>query len=579
MADGLDTLFAQAIARHQQGDLPGAIGLYRMLLGLRADAPALHVNLGIALQAQRKWDEAEASFRQALALDPLLAEAHNSLGCVLTSQGKLEDAVEALNRAQSLAPHLPQASNNLGNALRLQGKLTEAVKAFRHAAALDATSPQPWCNLAALLLEMGEVEESIAAANKALALDPHQPEAWNCLGNAHLLADRVEEAEAAFRQAAASPAAGTNLAALLYDLARFEEASAQAQAVTVAHPTYATAFNVLGNALMAQNKSSEAEAAFRQGLALTPDDPRIRLNLSSVLLKQGKFSEGWRAYEARRIVPWSPLLQRSYGLPSWEGGPVDGALLLHAEQGYGDCLQFCRYALDLPMPVVLMVEPALKRLLSESFSGKIKVIARDDALPEELAAQLPLMSLPFILGHRDIPPVAPYLKADAGPWVERLAALPGRKVGLAWAGAPRPYSKIAHLLDKRRSIPLKKLEILGELAGISWVSLQKGEAATETVPAMHLSGFSADLGDFADTAGLIMGLDLVISVDTAIAHLAAALGKPVWLLSRFDGCWRWLEGRDDSPWYPTVRLFRQKSQGDWDGVVERVRAAVSTWGS
>jgi len=576
MADGLDSLFAQAIARHQQGDLPGAIGLYRMLLGLRADAPALHVNLGIALQAQRKWEEAEASFRQAVTLDPLLAEAHNSLGCVLTSQGKLEEAVEALNRAQSLAPHLPQALNNLGNALRLQGKFPEAIAAYRRAAVLDATSPQPWCNLAALLLEMEQAEDSIAAATKALTLDPHQPEAWNCLGNAHLQADRVVEAEAAFRHAATSPEAGTNLAALLYDLARFEEAAAQAQAVITAHPTYAAAFNVLGNALIAQNKLPEAEAAFRQGLALTPDDPRIRLNLSSGLLKQGKFAEGWQAYETRRIVPWSPLLLRSYGLPSWDGGPIEGALLLHAEQGYGDCLQFCRYALDLPMPVVLMVEPALKRLLVESFAGKIKVIARDDVLPEELTAQLPLMSLPFILGHRDIPPVAPYLKADVGPWVERLAALPGRKVGLAWAGAPRPYSKIAHLLDKRRSIPLKKLESLGDLPGISWVSLQKGEASAETIPALQCADFSTDLGDFADTAGLIMGLDLVISVDTAIAHLAAALGKPVWLLSRFDGCWRWLEGRDDSPWYPTVRLFRQESQGDWDGVVERVKSALAS---
>jgi len=573
MADGLDQLFAQAVTRHQQGDLSGAIGLYRLLLGLRPNVPALYVNLGIALQHQRKLDEAAECFRQATALDPLLAEAYNSLGCVLTTQGKLDEAVEVLRHAQTLAPHQGQSFNNLGNALRLQEKYRESAEAYRQAAALDSASPQPWCNLAAVLLELSETEESIAASRRALSLDPNQPEAWNSLGNGLVQADRLTEAEEAFRQAPASAEAGTNLASLLYDLERFDEAASQAAQVISAHPAYVPAFNNLGNALLAQNKLPESEAAFRQGLALAADDARIRLNLSSVLLKQGRFEEGWQAYEARREVPWSPLRLRDYGLPSWQGQPLPGGLLLHAEQGYGDCLQFCRYAPLLEMPVVLMVEPALKRLLAASFSPKVTVIARGEPIPEGMSAQLPLMSLPLFWG-RDIPAVVPYLKADPQPWAERLAALPGRKIGLAWAGAPRLYSKIAHLLDKRRSIPLKKLESLGGLPGISWVSLQKSDGPQETVPGLQLTDWTAELGDFADTASLVAGLDLVITVDTSVAHLAGALGKPVWILSRFDGCWRWLQGRDDSPWYPTARLFRQQHQGDWNGVVERVCKAL-----
>ncbi|HVI50227.1 MAG TPA: tetratricopeptide repeat protein [Candidatus Sulfotelmatobacter sp.] len=576
MADGLDQLFSQAVARHQQGDLSGAIGLYRLLLGLRPNLPALHINLGIALQNQRKLDEAADCFRQAIALDPLVSEAHNSLGCVLNAQGRPAEAMESLRRAQALAPHQGQPLNNLGNALRLLEKYDEAADAYRQAAALEPASPQPWCNLAAVLLETRDVDGAIAASRRALELDPAQPEAWNCLGNAYVQAERLSEAEEAFRQAPQSAEAGTNLAALLYDQERFEDAAAQAELVTAAHPGYVQAFNNLGNALMAQNKLTKAELAFRQGLALAPDDAHIRLNLSSVLLKQSLFDEGWEAYEARREVPWSPLLRRDYGLPAWDGSPLDGGgLLLHAEQGYGDCLQFCRFAPLLEMPVVLMVEPALKRLLADSFAPKIVVIARGEAVPVGLAAQAPLMSLPYLLGG-GIPMAESYLKAEnASVWRDRLAALPGRKIGLVWAGAPRPYSKIAHLLDKRRSIPLKSLESLGTIPGISWVSLQKSDAAGETVPGLQLIDWTAELGDFADTAALVAGLDLVISVDTSVAHLAAALGKPTWILSRFDGCWRWLQGRDDSPWYPSVRLFRQERQGDWDDVVERVKAALT----
>lgn len=578
MADGLDQIFAQAITRHQQGDLQGAAGLYRMLLGLRPNAPALHVNLGIALQGLRQLDEAAESFRKAIVLDPLLAEAHNSLGCVLTAQGRLEEAVEVLRRAQDLAPHQGQASNNLGNALRLQGKLAEAAEAFRAAAVLEPASPQPLCNLAALLLELKDGAGAQQAAEQALALDPEQPEAWNCLGNAYLLADRVTEAEAAFRRAASSAEAGCNLASLLYDLYRFEDSEAQARLVLAAHPGYSAAFNVLGNALMAQNKLPEAEAAFLQALALSADDSRVRLNLASALLKQGKFKEGWEAYEARRIVPWSPLLKRNFGLPSWRGEDLaGGGLLLHAEQGFGDCLQFCRYVIDLTAPTTVIVEPSLKRLIAASFAGRLSVIGYDEEPPAHLTAQLPLMSLPHILGHEAIPATPPYLFADAGDWPTRLAALPGRKVGLVWAGAPRPYSKIAHLLDKRRSIPLKMLESLGAVADVSFVSLQKGEAANESVPGLQLFDVMAEMHDFADTAALIMALDLVIAVDTSVAHLAAALGKPVWILSRFDGCWRWLMDRDDSPWYPTVRLFRQRRQGDWAEVVERLRAALESF--
>ncbi|OIR00358.1 beta-barrel assembly-enhancing protease [mine drainage metagenome] len=575
--DGIDQLFQQAVLRHQAGDLEGAVGTYRLVLTLRPQAAVAAVNLSIALQGLNRAAEAERALRDALAQNPALAEAENSLGCLLLEQNRLEEAEAAFRRAAALAPGLADPANNLGNALRKAGRLAEAAQAFRLAAALAPDHPQPLSNLAACLLELGDRAGSIAACQTLLERHPEHDAARNCLGNALLLEGRLDEAEAAFRQAEDSAEAGVNLAGLLYDLERFDEATETARAVIARHPAFAPACNTLGNALLALGRLEDAEAAFRRGLDLAPKDAQMALNFAAVLLKQGRFREGWATYEARRLLPRLPPPWLPADLPPWTGAPLDKPLLVHAEQGLGDCLQFCRYAPALAeragLEVVLQVPPELTRLLGGLSGDRVRVVGRNAPLPA-CAAHLPLMSLPGLMPDSFLP--EPYLTADAGAvaaWRRRLAATPGRKVGLVWAGDPRPFSKIAHLLDRRRSMRREQLAPLAALPGLCLISLQKGAAAAQR--GLELLDWTAELHDMADTAALVAALDLVISVDTAVAHLAGALGKPVWLLSRFDGCWRWQQGRDDSPWYPSLRLFRQSRHGDWAGVVQRVAEALA----
>jgi len=306
------------------------------------------------------------------------------------------------------------------------------------------------------------------------------------------------------------------------------------------------------------------------------------MNLCFLLLITGRFEEGWEEHEWRWRMRQSSMVERTFPVPLWGGEPIAGrTILLHAEQGLGDTLQFCRYAplIEPGARVIVEVQAPLARLVSR-MPGIAQVVVRGQALPP-FDLHCPLLSLPRAFGTTlATVPGKPYLAADpadSASWRERLAALPGLKVGLVWAGEPREnWPKLA-AIDARRSMALKTLAQLGDAAGVSFISLQKGKPAaqaTDPPAGMSLVDHTAELKDFADTAALIENLDLVICVDTSVAHLAGGMGKPVWLLNRFDTCWRWLLDRDDSPWYPTLRQFRQPSPGDWLAVVARVRDAL-----
>jgi Flp pilus assembly protein TadD len=575
IAPTAEQLFAQALALHGGGQLAEAVSAYRQVLGLRPEAAAVLVNLGIALQGLNRLNEAEAALRQATIALPDLAEAQNSLGCVLGALGRPSEAEAALRRAIALKPADPEPHNNLGNLLEAVGQWEQAAACYRQAIALAPERAQPLSNLGAVLVKLHRPQEAIHACQAALRLAPNNAEAANNLGNAWLEAGQEAEAEAAFTRASGLPQAATNLAALLYDQERFAEAVALLDQTIAAHPGYAEAHNTLGNSRLALNRLEDAEAALRQAVALAPDNAQFHFNLSAALLKQGRFAEGWREYDWRRRCPGNPLGRIDYLQPHWAGEPLDGrTLLLYGEQGLGDTLQFCRYAAlaaALDGRVVLQAQAPLLRLL-RSLPGGVEVIGFDAPLPA-FDCHLPLMSVPALLEDRAS---IPYLRADPAGWTGRLAALPGLKVGLAWAGDPRPYNKIAHRLDSRRSLRLEQLAPLAKLGGVSWISLQKGSPAAQTLPpGLVLHDWMDEMTDMADTAALVAALDLVVAVDTSIAHLAGALGKPVWILSRFDGCWRWLHDRDDSPSYPTARLFRQPRPGDWEAVVVRLGAALS----
>jgi len=428
---------------------------------------------------------------------------------------------------------------------------------FHRAVRVAPGEPEPWANLSASLLPLGRIDPSRRAARLSLILAPGRAEAWNNLGNVLFEARAYDQALASFGRARrilpVFADACLNEGGLRLDLGDAGEGTRLSRLAVALAPDQPGAWNNLGNGLLLGCHLAESDAAFGHALALAPDDAQIHFNRASPRLKMGRFEEGWRDYEWRRRTPAAQLRRRSFDPPDWPGGDPRGVtLLLSTEQGFGDALQFCRYAVwvaERGARVILRTNAPLVRLMG-TLPGVAAVIAFEDE-PPPFDFHLPVMSLPNLYG--EMPVAVPYLFAEPA-----AVDLPGKKIGLAWSGNPRPGQRSAHLLDARRSLTRAHFDELAALPGVSLVSLQKDE------------------GDFADTAALIMALDLVVSVDSSVAHLAGALGKPVCILSRFDGCWRWRQGRDDTPWYPSARLFRQPRPGDWATPLAELRKHIVT---
>lgn len=410
-------------------------------------------------------------------------------------------------------------------------------------------------------------------------------------------AELLRHAAAAFRSAQWSVAEATyrrvleaepsnfharnGLATTLAAIGRGADAVASFRAILAEYPNDPLTLNNFGITLAAERRIREAELAFRRALRWRPDLADAHHARGMLLLMSGRFSEGFEELEWRWRTPGMRSQLRGWAVPQWRGEALGNrTLLLHAEQGLGDTLQFCRYAsLIKGGPVLLEVPAPLARLMS-SLDGVAGVLVRGQALPP-IDLHCPLLSLPRAFGTtlESIPSETPYLRANAAEvegWRARLPQFAGLKVGLVWAGR-RDLGRTE--TDARRSLSLQTLAPLGDVPGVSFVSLQKGvEAAQAGSPpaGMELRNHSEELTDFAATAALIECLDLVITVDTAVVHLAGALSKPVWLLNRFDADWRWLLRRDDSPWYPSLWQFRQEATGDWATVIARVRRALRT---
>jgi Flp pilus assembly protein TadD len=434
----------------------------------------------------------------------------------------------------------------------------------------------------------GRFQQAEAEYRRVLAIDPHDAEALHALG---VLAHQFHHNEPALHYISEAirlqPERAhyhSNAALPLRALGRLHEAEAACRTALRLNPDYPEAQNNLGMVLRVLGRIEEAEFRYREAVRLKPDYADALNNLAHLCLLTGRLEEGWRLYEWRAQSHGAG--RRDFVQPLWDGTALgDKVLLVHAEQGLGDTLQFCRY---VPMlagraRVVFEVQPSLVRLLS-GLPGMTGIVAAGDTLPA-FDVHCPLLSVPRLVGTdlTTIPAEIPYLAADAqagAAWRGRLAGLEeGPLVGLVWAGRARPA---AAAIDRSRSMTLQQFAPLAEIGGVNFLSLQKGEPAAQALSppgGMVLHDFTAELTDFADTAALIDALDLVISVDTSVVHLAGAMGKPVWMLNRFDSCWRWLLGRDDSPWYPSLRQFRQKTPGDWDGVMAAVRAALVQWRS
>lgn len=446
-----------------------------------------------------------------------------------------------------------------------------------------------WTRLAFSHREDGRLDDAEQAARAALLHAPDTAAARQVLGMVHHDRNRLAEAEDSFRGAIRlnpdAPGAWINLGLVRHKLGDLSEAEACYRVAVRLGAPVGTVGGNLGLVLLEQGRVEEAELACRMALAEHPEDPGSRLNLAMIFLLTGRLSEGWDAYEARlEVDPWrvpapNPAAPALTDLAQAAGRTV----LLRAEQGFGDTLQFCRYATLLAgvgATVVIEAPSALVRLL-RTVSGVSQVVAMGEDLPW-FDLHCRLMSLPrlFATTLETVPAAIPYLTPDAeaaASWRTRLAHLPNRRIGLVWAGGQRPDNPHAAAIDRRRSLPIEALAPLATVERCTFVSLRVGrDAATGGADWLHQP--TVELTDFADTAALMAGLDLIIAVDTAAAHLAGALGRPVWLLNRYDTCWRWLRDRADSPWYPTLRQFRQPAPGDWTTVIEQVRRALDQEG-
>ena len=568
------------VVRHQLGDHRGALLLMDRALAHAGGDAICWSNRALAAHALRDNAEALRSLREALRLDPSLAEAHSHLALVLRDRGDQQDlaaAVEHGRAALALAPDHVDAHVNLGSALAALGRHDEALASYRAALALTPDDAGIHFNLANALNALGDEPAAIAGYLRALELHPAYAAAWVNLGTLLGGTGDYRSAEKCYRHAVALEPNPANLVCL-------------------------------GAALGAQGRNDEEEPYYLRALALDPEHADAQQNLVWLKLKRGQYREGWSAYARRwRAADYAPF--DVDGMPEWRGEPLSGkrVLLVH-EQGFGDQIQFVRYAaeiagrgasVDVCVPRALLwlaqSAPGVHRAWSGTPSGGYDY-------------WIYMMSVPPVVGTTldTIPATVPYLfarKTEIAAWRARVQAAmqadlarragkslstakagqaaTSRKpaghrcVGLVWAGNPGFYN------DRNRSVPLAALRDWFALAHVSWFSLQKGDAARAQLSALVdpasntvIHDFTTGLHDFADTAALIMNLDLVIAVDTSVAHLAGALGKPVWVLVPANGEWRWLEHRADSPWYPTARLFRQREVGDWRGAIDEVREAL-----
>jgi len=580
------TCNVQGIALAQQGRLDDAAAWFRHALSLSPDAAAAHNNLGNILSMQGKFAEAVTCYRAALKLVQNDARTWNNLSNSLRQLNELDEAVESARHSLTLEPNFADAHTNLGIALEAKGELDDALAHCERAVQLRPDFPEARNNLGLVLRRVNRIEDAITHCREALRQRPDFAEAYNNLGTALLRQEEWEEAAECFRQALRLRPdlvmGHVNLATYYWRQDRLDEGMAHCTEALRLKPDLPAAHNIVGAILLKHGRFAEARTYFDGAVRLDPEFAEAHSNRAMVLLPLGELEEGWRDYEWR----WkrTDFVTKPFERPIWDGAPVAGkTVLLHAEQGLGDTLQFVRYAALVKKQdckVIFASPPALLPLLRRC-AGIDQLISQEKEEMPAFDAHAPLMSLPGILGTtvKTIPADVPYLFADEtliAKWQRDLAAFPGFKVGIAWKGNSK------HAMDRLRSIPLSQFAPLA-LDGVHLLSLQKGEGTEQlggivgrfTVTDMG-ARLDVNTGAFMDTAAVMKNLDLVITTDTAIAHLAGGLGVPVWVALPFVPDWRWLLNREDSPWYPTVRLFRQTVPGRWEDVFARMSAELET---
>jgi tetratricopeptide (TPR) repeat protein len=495
-----------------------------------------------------KPQEAVASLQEAIRLRPDLAKAHNNLGVALGKLGRRKEALEAWQEAVRLQPEYVEAQFNYAVALNEAGKKHEAIAAYQKVIATRPDFAEAYSNLGLLMTDSGRPAEAVILLKQAVRLNDKFADAHNNLGLA------------------------------LVDLGRHEEAIASYEQALRLRPTDADLHNNMGTALAASGRLDEALGSFQLALWLNPNHAGAHWHRALTLLHQGKYEEGWQEYEWR----WRRKRSRPRKMaqPRWDGCSLpDKTILLYCEQGLGDSIQFVRYAQlvkERVGTVLLECSPRLISVLS-TCPGIDRCVPAGEPLPAH-DVQAPLLSLPALLRakgalHMD----KPYLTAEperVAKWRKELELYPGLKIGICWQGNPK------HRWDRHRSFPLHHCLKLCQLEGVQLVSLQKGHGQ-EQLEDHAFRGKIVDFGDqeddesgLADVTAIVQSLDLIITCDSALAHLAGALAKPVWIVLAFQADWRWLVGRKDSPWYASAMLFRQRESGRWEELFDQIAAQV-----
>ncbi len=538
-------LLETALEHHRAGKLPEAEETYRQILAQRpAHFDSIHL-LGVIAHQSGQHAIAVNLIQKALQLSPQLFGAWNNLGEALRALGRNKEATQCYQNALTLKPDFAEATSNLARAYDAQNMRPEAIDAWQRFLRLNPRHVEAYHHLASDLHSIGQEPQAIACWQKLLSIDPTFYKAYNDMGV--IIGGRYlfEEAEKLF-----------------FESIRLE-------------PSYAIAYYNLGVIYERQARYQDAMDRYRQSLSYDPAAPDPNLNLALMLLVTGDLPGGFKQYEWRWKLPRVIPLTKPFTQPEWRGQDVAGkTVLIHAEQGMGDTIQLARYCKMVKARgayVKFMVQPPLIPLLQQ-VEGVDEILVDEPNPVVAFDVHIPSLSLPGVLGStvETIPADVPYLKADpakSAEWQKRLADDKNFRVGITWAGRPEHHN------DHNRSTTLAMFAPLAKVPGVTFYSLQKGPAATQSLQppeGMHLVNCDPALTDFSDSAGLLANLDLVISVDTSIVHLAGAMAREVWTLVPFVPDWRWLTDRPDSPWYPTMRLFRQKKLKEWAPVFEAV---------
>lgn len=568
-----DTTLQLAFDLHQQGDYSAALAIYRALLQSYPNNAQVLGLLGSACRMNGDADEAVDCLEKAVAAAPLRIDLKAEYGLALGESGRHEEALDLL---EDVLPALEAQHQDagvvyaaLGDACLGLEKLYDAVGHYRTAIAKEPENTAAAVNLGTALQRLGRHKEAIVAYESALRLEPSNLGAMTNLGVALQETGQIEDSLAILKCAAAlapnDPGVRTDLAVTMLksgDSAAAEDALNKAIA---SDSTYGRAWSNLGNLLQSRLKIAEARMAHESALTIDRDDPDFHWNHAITLLLDGDLKKGFAEYEWRRKIPGFGKKQITG--PAWDGSTARGrTILLYSEQGLGDTLQFCRYAPLLARSGAKVVVACPEKLvpLLATLDGPLKIVSNLKDV-EFYDWQAPLMSLPHLMGTtlKTVPGNVPYLSVPANTESPVSASQAGSRIGLVWSGNPENPDA------RHRSMSLEQLRPLFDVDGVEWMSLQVGSTRRQILETgLQIHDLDPDL---PATAAAIADLDLVITVDTSIAHLAGALGRPFWLLLSHSPDWRWLLDRDDSPWYPTARLFRQPTPGDWTSVVGEVR--------